>query len=326
LASTGTTPRKTGHAWASAGLRYYPLRLFLQERFGGRVDKVSVDAAFGCPNRDGTLGVAGCVFCNPAAYSPSRRHAAEPVARQIDLGLARLARRRRVDRVIAYFQPGTNTYAPPARLRAIFGEALAHPAVVGLAVGTRPDCLGDDVLDLLAELAQRTWVSLELGLQSIHDRSLEWLGRGHRYDAFLAAVGRSRGRGLHLAAHVILALPGESREDMIATADELTRLRIDAVKLHQLHAVRDTPLADQLAAGRLRLPERDEYVACVVDFLEHLWPGCVIDRLVGDAPAEYLVGPDWCRDKSQVLRAIDAELRRRNTQQGRLVPLASEPA
>ncbi|MBN2023475.1 MAG: TIGR01212 family radical SAM protein [Pirellulales bacterium] len=318
MASTPSHPPEAGPAWRIAGFRYYPLRFYYNRHFGRPVWKVSIDASFGCPNRDGTLGTLGCVFCDPAAFSPSRRFAAEPLARQIDRGLERIRRRRPdINRAIAYFQPGTNTYAPVARLRAVYEEALAHPAVVGLAVGTRPDCLGDDVLDLLADVSRRTWLGVEIGLQSIHDRSLAWMRRGHGYNAFVDAVRRGHARGLRLGAHVILGLPGETRDDMLATADALVELGIASVKLHQLYAVRDTPLAQAVAAGEVRLLDLDEFVACAVEFLEHLGPDCVIDRLLGDAPAEYLIGPDWCRDKPRALAAIENELARRDTWQGR---------
>jgi radical SAM protein (TIGR01212 family) len=189
--------------------------------------------------------------------------------------------------------------------------------VVGLVIGTRPDCAQDAVLDLLAELAERTWVSIEYGMQTIHDRTLEWLNRGHHYGAFLDAVARSRQRRLDVGAHVILGLPGETRDDMLATARELARLRINSVKLHNLYVVRDTALAARFAAGQVVLPELDEYVDCVVGFLEELHADCVIDRLSGDAPPEYLIAPSWCSDRARVRRAIESELDRRDTWQGR---------
>ena len=238
------------------------------------------------------------------------------IAEQLAEGIELIRARRRMERFIAYFQPATNTYAGVERLRAVFEEALAHPAIVGLAIGTRPDCVHEEVLDLLAELARRTWVSVEYGLQTIHDRTLLWLRRGHGYDAFLDAVERSRRRGLELGAHVILGLPGESRHDMIATARELSRLAVDAVKLHNLYAVHGTPLADWVQTGAVQLPTQEQYVGYAVDFLEHLSPACVVDRLSGEAPPQYLVGPSWCLNKSAIRAGIEAEFRRRGTYQG----------
>ena len=297
----------------------------MHRRFGGRVWKVSIDGGFGCPNADGTVGAGGCIYCNIRSFSPSRRRAVGSIAGQIAEGIRRLRQRHEVERFIAYFQPATNTYAPVARLRALFEQALSHPGVVGLAIGTRPDCVPDEVLDLLAELSRRTWLSVEYGLQSIHDGSLDWIRRGHRYDAFLDAVRRSHQRGLHLGAHVILGLPGESRELMLATARELARLEIESVKLHNLYAVKDTPLAEAVARGEVRLLEMEEYVGHVVAFLEQLPPGCVVDRLSGDAPPEYLVAPAWCLQKSAVRAAIEGELERQDTWQGRHYLAGSPP-
>ena len=196
-------------------------------------------------------------------------------------------------------------------------EALSHPQVVGLAIGTRPDCVSEEVLDLLAELAGRTWLVVEYGLQTIHDRTLDLLNRGHHYDAFLDAYQRSRRRNLNVGVHVILGLPGESRDDMLATARALARLDLHSVKPHNLYAVRNTRLADDVAAGRVRLPEFSEYVGYLVDFLEQLPGDFVIERLCGDAPPEYLVGPPWCLDKAAVRSAVEAEFRRRGTWQGK---------
>jgi radical SAM protein (TIGR01212 family) len=276
---------------------------------------VSVDAGLDCPNRDGTIAKGGCRFCNPASFSPSRRRAPATITEQIGRGTAGLVRRYGAEHFVAYLQPGSNTYGAVARLRASYEEALACPSVLGLIVGTRPDCVADDVLDLLEELAQRCWVSLELGVQSIHHRSLDWLGRGHGHDASVDAVVRAKSRGLHVGAHVILGLPTETRDDMIATAGELSRLGIDAVKLHNLYVAPDTRLAEDYASGELILPAREQYVDYVVAFLEHLRPDCVIDRLSADAPPEYLIAPDWCQDKASVRRAIEAELERQETWQ-----------
>ena len=303
--------------WRSAGQSFFSLNFFLRQKFGRRVWKISLDGGLDCPNRDGTLDTAGCVFCDPASFSPSRRRGIKSIADQRDDGMRRLRTRYRAEGFVAYFQPGTNTYAPAERLRVLYQQAISHPDVVGLAVGTRPDCVSDEVLDLLGAFARRTWVSVEYGLQSVHDRTLKRLNRHHCYADFLDAHQRSRRRGLTVAAHVILGLPGESREDMRATAGELARLGIDSVKLHNLYAVRNTPLAAMVASGEVEFCGLDEYAGCVVDFLELLPPDCVIDRLSGDAPPQYLVGPTWCLDKPAVRAAVEAEFRRRDTWQGR---------
>lgn len=304
--------------WAAAGLRYYALGHYLRQQFGGRVWKLSVDAGLGCPNRDATSGSGGCVFCDPASFSPSRRMGRTSIAEQLADGMRRLKTRRRAERFLAYFQPGTNTYAPVDRLQAVYAEAIAQPGVVGLIVGTRPDCLPDDVLGLLADLSARTWLRVEFGLQSIHPRSLAWMNRGHGPDAFFDAVQRSRNHGLRVGAHLILGLPGEGRAEVQATAQQVARAGVESVKLHNLHAVRGTRLADLVAAGQVALPTLDEYAAMVVDFLEQLPAHCVIDRTSGDAPPDCLIAPAWCLDKVAVRKAIDAELLRRDTCQGRL--------
>jgi radical SAM protein (TIGR01212 family) len=299
-----------------AGLPYYPLNFFYRKKFGAKVWKLSLDAGCGCPNRDGTLATLGCIYCNPESFSLSRRMGLSSIAEQIEEGIRRLKRRYAADHFVAYFQPGTNTYGPIDRLRLFYRQALAHPSIVGLTVGTRPDCVSEEALDLLAELAKQTWVVVEYGLQTIHDRTLDRINRGHHYDAFLDAYRRTCRRNLDMGVHVILGLPGESPDDMRATAQELARLQIHSIKLHNLYAVRDTVLAEQVAAGQVRLPELREYVERVVDFLEELPGNFVIERLCGDAPPEYLVGPSWCLNKAAVRLAVEAEFRRRGTFQG----------
>ncbi|HEY4310238.1 MAG TPA: TIGR01212 family radical SAM protein [Pirellulales bacterium] len=303
--------------WRAAGLRYFTLNHYLRSRFGQRTQKVSLNAGFTCPNVDGTVTTGGCVFCDNRSFSPSRRVPRGAIRAQLDEGIRRLKWRYDVDRFLAYFQPATNTYAPLDRLAQVYDEALEHPQVVGLAVGTRPDCVPDDVVALLADIATRTYLSVELGLQTIHDRSLDWMNRGHHHDAFVDAVERCQGRGFELCAHIMLGLPGESHEDMLDTAREVARLGLDAVKIHNLYAVKGTPLADWVTAGHVQLMERDEYVATLVDFLELLPPRCIVERVSGEVPPDYLVGPAWCLDKPALRQALDGELRRRDTWQGR---------
>ena len=331
--------------WQAAGLTYHSLNFFHSKKFGTKVWKLSVEAGCNCPNRDGTLSTSGCLFCNPESFSPSlrrggcnacgagagpaqnnagRRPAPQSprgltsITQQLDEGIVRLRRRGGAARFLAYFQAGTNTYGPPEELRRAYFEAIAHPQVVGLRIATRPDCLDDEVLDTLGEVSARTWLVVEIGLQTIHDRTLAWLRRGHDYAAFLDAYRRCRARRLNLGVHVILGLPGESRDDMLATARALAALELHSVKPHNLYAVRDTALADEVAAGRVRLLDLDEYVHCLVDFLEELPGRFVIERLGGDAPPEYLVGPEWCLNKPALRAAVEAEFRRRGTWQGKM--------
>ncbi len=311
--------------WRAAGLRYFAYNFFLRERFGGRVQKVSLDAGFTCPNVDGTVARGGCTFCDNRSFSPSRRLPRQNIAGQIDEGIRRLKWRYDVDRFMAYFQPATNTYAPVAKLRPLYEAALAHPKIVGLAIGTRTDCVPDEVLDLLGEIAGRTHLSVEYGMQTMHDRSLDWMNRGHRHDATIDALERSRGRGFEICLHIMLGLPGESHLDMLATAREVARLRPDAVKIHNLYVVKNTPLADQFAAGEVTLLGRDDYIRTLVDFLELLPSDCVVERISGEAPPDYFVGPAWCLDKPAVRNAFFAEMLRRDTWQGKGFSCSSDP-
>jgi len=313
LPDTGLEP-----SWRDAGLRYFAYNFALRRRFGCRVQKVSLDAGFTCPNVDGTVAKGGCTFCDNRSFSPSRRLPRAGIVGQIDQSIVRMRKRyKNCEHYLAYFQPATNTYAPVEILRPLFEEALSHPQVVGLAIGTRSDCVPDEVLDLLEELGEGTYLSVEYGMQTIHNRSLDWMNRGEHHDSFLDALERSRGRGFEICAHAILGLPGESHADMLATARELARVNIDAVKLHNLYCVKNTKLAEHLALGEVQLMERDDYVRTVVDFLELLPPTMVVERISGDAPPDYFVGPDWCLDKPAVKLAIETEFERRDTWQGK---------
>lgn len=306
--------------WVARGLRFYPLSLFLQQRFGRRVWKISIDAGLSCPNLDGTLASEGCIFCDTKSFSPSRRlgGASRTITDQIADGASRLRRRygEAAGAFIAYFQPATNTHGPIDKLLPLWQEAVDHPDVVGLAVGTRPDCASDEILDALKSAAGNKWVSIELGLQSIHLQSLNWLGRRHDFCCFENSVTRAHRLGLHVGAHLMLGLPDETPEQMIETAREMARLQVDAVKLHNLYVVRDTPLADLWDRGEFRLPTQDEYVQLLANFVEHLPPECVIDRIIGDAPPQYLLAPEWCRHKAATRHAVEGELERRGTRQG----------
>ncbi|HLW67769.1 MAG TPA: TIGR01212 family radical SAM protein [Gemmataceae bacterium] len=300
----------------SANRPYYAFSRFLREKFGARVYRISLDAGFTCPNVDGSVTTGGCVFCDNRSFSPNRRLPRQTVRAQVDHGVEILAKRYGAEKFLAYFQAGTNTYAPVEKLKRLYDEALQHPAIVGLMIGTRPDCVPEPVLQLLEGYAKERWVCLELGLQTIHDRSLDWMNRGHHYDAIVDAVGRSKGRGMDLCAHVILGLPGESREDMLATAKACASFGLDAIKIHNLHVVRDTPMARMFQAGQIRLFEFPEYIELVSDFLELLPPEMVVHRLNGDAPPDYLIAPKWCLEKGKILQAIENELARRGTRQG----------
>jgi len=295
--------------------RYADLRSFLQRRFGCRVHKITLDAHFTCPNLDGSKAIGGCIFCHQGSGHSTL--GALSVAEQLARGKAYLRRRHKAERFLAYFQRYTNTYAPVETLRHLYDEALAVEDVVGLVVGTRPDCVPDPVLDLLQGYARRTYVAVEYGLQSIHDRTLERINRAHGSAEFVDAVHRTAGRGIHTCAHVMLGLPGETRADMLATAQAIAALPLDGIKIHLTYVLKHTVLGDMYLQGQYRPMKITEYVETVCDVLERLPPGMVIHRLTGDPPRDLLLAPQWALHKWQVLNSIDAELIRRESFQGR---------
>ena len=300
--------------------RYNQFSQELKRVFGCRVQRLSVDAGFTCPNRDGSVGTKGCVFCGgKGSGSYGILHGAS-VAEQLEHAKEVMVRKYKAARFIAYFQSYSNTYAPVERLRALYDEALGVPDVVGLIVGTRPDCLPGETLDLLASYARRCYFWLELGLQSHLDRTLAAIGRGHDLASFETAVHGCRERGIRVCAHVILGLPGESREEMLSGAEYLNRSGVEGVKIHLLHVMRGTRLAEQYLAGEVRVMDRDRYVGLVCDFLERLDPRIVVQRLTGDGNRQDLLAPLWSLAKFEVLNCIDHELERRGTRQGAAFP------
>lgn len=316
---------KTIPAWRTAGLRYYKYSDFIQRKFGQRIHRVTVDAGFTCPNADGTVAVGGCIYCDNRSFSPARRLPQAPLEEQVRRGIEFQQQLYPRDGYFVYFQPATNTYAPVARLKELFDQAVrAHPLVRGFLVGTRPDCVPNEVLDLLESYTKDHFVGLELGLQSIHQKSLDWMNRAHDAQCFFDAIDRCRGRGLDVSTHVILGLPGETRAEMLAMADALCYPGIDGVKIHNLHVVRNTPMLPDYHKGKVPILERDEYVELLIDFLERLPSTMVIHRVTGDAPAEYLVAPKWPLRKAEFLYALDQRMQRRNTWQGRLRDLPED--
>ncbi|MBT0651885.1 TIGR01212 family radical SAM protein [Geomobilimonas luticola] len=296
--------------------RYNAFSVELKRIFGCRVHRISVDAGFTCPNRDGTVGTGGCIYCGGDGSGSFGIPRGLSITEQLEDGKEVMVRKYKAGKFIAYFQPYSNTYATVERLRALYDEALAVTDVAGLIVGTRPDCLPPPVLDLLADYHRRTYFWLELGLQSLHDRSLAFVNRGHDAATSVAAIRAARSRGLRICAHVILGLPGESREETMATAGMLNELGVEGVKLHLLHVMAGTELAQLYGEGKVRLLERDDYVGLVCDFLERLDRRIFIHRLTGDGGRDHLVAPLWSLAKFEVLNAIDAELERRGTRQG----------
>ncbi len=295
---------------------YRDLNSYLRERFGQRVQKISLDAGLGCPNRDGRLGVGGCLYCNVLGSGTGAWAQGLGITAQIQEGMDRLRRRYGARWFIAYFQSFSNTYAPVEQLRALYEEALAFPEVVGLSIGTRPDCLSPEVLALLSGYARSYLVWLELGLQSAHDATLRLLNRGHDVACFTRAVHQAASLGLEVVAHVILGLPGEGPPEMAATARYLAGLPLQGVKLHLLYVIQGSGLARLYEAGEYRPLSEDAYVSLAVDFLELLPPHVVIHRVTGDPHAGELLAPAWCLDKNRVLNRIREEFARRGSRQG----------
>jgi radical SAM protein (TIGR01212 family) len=305
-------------AWQRDGAWMNSFGAALRRRFGGRIQRVSIDAGFTCPNVDGAVARGGCNFCDNRSFSPSRRVRLRQVREQMESGIQSVRRRySKVAGFIAYFQPATNTYAPVDQLRDVYELAISlSDDIVGLAIGTRPDCVPESVLELFERLSSETYVSLEFGMQTVHDESLRWMNRAHTHADLINAIDRSRGRGFECCAHVILGIPGETHAMMMNTADEIGRLGFNSVKLHNLYAVRGTPLGQQVLAGEIKMMERDDYLATVVDFLERIPAQVIVERISGDAPPNFLIEPKWCLEKSALRLAIETEFRRRGTRQG----------
>ena len=296
--------------------RYYSWNNHLREVFGGKVFKVAIDGGFTCPNRDGTAARYGCTFCSQLGSGDFAGDRRDALAQQFQTVKNRMHTKWRHGKYIGYFQAFTNTYAPVSELREKFEVILEQEGVVGLAIATRPDCLPDEVVDYLAELHDRTYLWVELGLQSIHERTAEIVNRAHDFSCFQDGVDKLRARGIRVCAHIINGLPLETHEMMMQTARAVAGLDIQGIKIHLLHLMKRTGMVKQYDEGLVRLLEKDEYVRLVCDQLEVLPPEMIIHRLTGDAPRDLLIGPAWSLKKWEVLNAIDHELQRRGSYQG----------
>lgn len=299
-----------------SSLPYLDLNTFLRRRFGCRVQKISIDAGLGCPNRDGRAGAGGCIYCNRLG-SGTGAASKQSLEEQIEFGKRFLRRRYKAEKFIAYFQSFSNTYAPVDELESLYRRALAVPDIAGLAIGTRPDCVPDEVLDMIARLNRETYVYMEYGLQSIHDRTLKKINRGHAYKAFLDALTRTRARGIDVCVHVILGLPGETRQDMLETARAVAGLDIQGIKIHLLYVSRGTALHESFLRGEYKCLELDEYTGLMRDFLRLLPRGIVVHRITGDPHKDEVVAPLWSLDKQTVRDEIERKLREgRNPEHG----------
>ena len=297
---------------------YYSLDYMLKERFGEKVYKVTLNGGMSCPNRDGRIGTGGCIFCSAGGSGDFAADPALSITRQIDSQIALLSQKRPIHRYIAYFQAYTNTYAPAEYLRKIFTEAICHPQIAALSIGTRPDCLEEDVINFLSELNMQKPVWVELGLQTVHERTARYIRRGYPLSCFNDAVSRLREENIEVIVHTILGLPGESQDDILETMEYLNGQNIQGIKLQLLHVLKGTDLAADYEKGVFRTYERDEYIELLMDCLEHLRPDLVIHRLTGDGPKDLLIAPLWASRKREVLNLLHHRMKQEQRFQGRL--------
>lgn len=303
--------------------RYNSFGPFIRKKFGTTVYKVNVDAGFTCPNRDGTLGVTGCIYCNNDSFRPNSCKPSLSISEQVQSGINHVKKRYKADKFLVYFQAYTNTYAPLAELERMYHEALNHPDVLGLAIGTRPDAVDAEKIAMLQDLASRYFILIEYGLQSIYDRSLQYINRGHNYQAFLDAVEMTKDRNIAIGAHLIVGFPTETREEMLAMADTISRLPVQFLKVHQLQIVRETPLADIYRENPFHVFAYQEYLDFIVDFIELTSPEIVFQRLYATAPDAILIAPEWGRNRHQILHDIEKKLELRQSYQGMKFALAA---
>lgn len=303
-------------------LPYTDFSVFLKSYFDVKVQKLSVHAGFSCPNRDGRLGYGGCTYCNNQTFNPAYCGGHDSVAAQLEAGKRFFSRKYPQMMYLAYFQAYTNTYAGLPRLRELYEEALGVEGVVGLVIGTRPDCVSDELLDYLAELHHKAFVLVEYGMEATSDEVLRRINRGHTYACAAEAVRRTARRGIPVGAHLIMGLPGLTAEQMARQALTLSELPLDTLKLHQLQIVRGTVMAKEYEAfpGRFHLFSPEEYAELIVDFLEYLRPEIAVERFVSQSPKELLLAPDWGLKNYEFVTLVRRRLEERKTWQGRLWP------
>ena len=295
--------------------RYNQYSAYLKKKFGAKVYKITIDAGFSCPNRDGTISRGGCIFCDEGG-SFSQAHSNKlSVEGQIETGIQNLSQRFKAEKFMAYFQAYSNTYKPVSELEKIYNSSLENSKIVGISIGTRPDCVDEDKLKLISSYKDDYYTWIEYGLQSIHNKTLVRINRGHDYDCFLRAYERTKELGINVCAHVIFGL-WETHDEIMQTAQELARLKVDGVKIHMLCALENTKLAKMYEDGEISFMSEDEYVSTVCDFLEYLPPDTTIHRLAGNGLSRTLIAPQWLGAKFDCLNKIDRELLRRNSYQG----------
>ncbi|ARP43855.1 MULTISPECIES: TIGR01212 family radical SAM protein [Geobacillus] len=297
--------------------RYHTWNYHLRQTFGHKVFKVALDGGFDCPNRDGTVAYGGCTFCSAAGSGDFAGNRADDLVTQFHTIKEKMHQKWKDGKYLAYFQAFTNTHAPVEVLREKYETVLGLDGVVGLSIATRPDCLPDEVVDYLAELNERTYLWVELGLQTIHERTAQLINRAHDFQCFVDGVQKLRRHGIRVCVHLINGLPLETYDMMMETAKTVAAMDVQGIKIHLLHLLKGTPMVKQYEKGLVKFLTFDEYVHLVCDQLEVLPPEMVVHRITGDGPIDLLIGPMWSANKWEVLNAIDAELKRRNSYQGK---------
>ena len=298
--------------------RYNSLDHMLQAEFGEKVYKLTLSGSTTCPNRDGTIDTSGCIFCSTGGSGEFAADKELSITEQIEQQKAIVQAKRPVGKFIAYFQAYTNTYGDLEHLRSIFTEAISHPDIVAISIGTRPDCLGEEVIAMLSELNQQKPVWVELGLQTIHPQTADYIRRGYDLSCFENAVMALRATNIDVIVHIILGLPSETTDDMLATIEYLNRLPLQGIKLQLLHVLAGTDLATDYENGKLEVLSQDEYLNLLITCLEHLSPKIVVHRVTGDGPSDLLIAPTWSSAKRSVLNELHQQLKVRDTWQGKL--------
>lgn len=304
--------------YSDSNKRYHTYDYAMRQRFGGKIARICLDAGMSCPNIDGTKGRGGCIYCSPAGSGDFAGDKALPIASQLQAGMGQAVEKWPAKGYIAYFQAHTNTYAPVKRLEALFRAAMAADGVVGLAIATRPDCLPEDVCRLLGDLSQETYLTVELGLQSIHDQTGQRINRCHTQKEFLAGYEKLASRKIATGVHLINGLPGETPEMMVESAQLVGKLRPHLLKIHLLYVTQDTVLAEWYRQGKFQTMEKEPFIQVICDQLEVLPEETIVGRLTGDGAPDTLIAPLWSRKKLCVLNEVDKEFVRRGSCQGRL--------
>ncbi|MBR2318079.1 MAG: TIGR01212 family radical SAM protein [Bacteroidaceae bacterium] len=299
---------------------YNEFGAYLRDIFGCKVQKITIDGGFTCPNRDGTKGRGGCTYCNNRTFNPAFCHKHLPVKEQMKEGIAFFSHKYPAMRYLAYFQAYTNTYDSLENLKTRYEDALAVEGCVGIVIGTRPDCMPDELLDNLVELQKRTFVLVEYGIESTSDRTLLRINRGHDYACAVDAVERTAARGIPVGAHIILGLPGEDREELMQQAEILSKLPLTTLKLHQLQLIRGTRMAEEYIEdpSEFSLFTVEDYVDTVVDYVERLKPDFILERFASQSPKELLIAPDWGLKNYELVEKVKRRMRERDTWQGKI--------